>query len=393
MHLRQVLILVVALYPLLSFAQGTPSPSPFGLQDRTSGLGLSRDYNPAIGANLLIGAEYLSRDDAIAWPSSVREGLGRTGLFFQEAEISFAAAVDPYIRADLTAAFHAHDSEFRVHLEEGYVTTLFIPRVTLRAGKFYLPFGRHNVLHTHAFPFVDAPLTNQTFFGHEGLNEVAAEASVLLPLPWFFELTAYVADGKNEALFASKQARDLAFGGRLQNMLELSESTTLLLGGSYASGKNSARKWTYIFGADMTLRWIPPGRERYHQLIWQAEYLQVRGTGHHEDELANEPAEEAEHDHEHASVTLQSELPSGLGGFSTFVAVKVAQQWWLEGRFEGLGYPKGEKRLHRTSGLIAFVPSEYSALRLQYSYFHEPNIHQVLFQINVTFGAHPAHPY
>ncbi len=358
--------------------------SSFGLQDRSSGFGLTRDYNPAIGANLLLGAEYLSRDaSGLGWPHAVEHGAGETGILFQEAEVGLAAAVDPYFRGDVIIALHRHKDEFHVEVEEGYVTTLSLPRVTLRGGKFYLPFGRHNVLHTHAFPFVDAPLTNVVFFGHEGLNEAAVEAAVLLPLPWFVEASAWAANGDNEILFHAPKGRDLAYGGRLHTLVEFGESVTAEVGGSYAGGRNVAEGWTHVFGGDLTLRWRPASRERYNQLIWQSEYVQVRRTG-------PRPVAPAE-----AAMASQATLASGMGGFYSFVAAQVAQQWWVQARFDALGYPRGDggSRLHRASGLLAFVPTEFSAIRLQYSYFHEGHVHQVLFQVNVTMGAHPAHGY
>lgn len=96
-----------------------------------------------------------------------------------------------------------------------------------------------------------------------------------------------------------------------------------------------------------------------------------------------------------ALMASQAALASGMGGFYSFIAAQVAQQWWVQARFAALGYPRGDggSRLHRASGLLAFVPTEFSAIRLQYSYFHEGHVHQVLFQVNVTMGAHPAHGY
>lgn len=390
---------------LTTFGEGAAQVAPtgtssFGLQDRSSGLGLSREYNPAIGANLLLGGAYRSRDVAgLAWPEAVRDQAADTGILFQEAEVGLAAAVDPYLRADLIIALHRHEGDLHVEVEEGYVTTLFLRGVTLRAGKFYLPFGRHNALHTHAFPFVDAPLTNVAFLGHHGLNEAAVEAAVLVPLPWFLEVSAFAANGDNEVLFHAPRGRDLAYGGRLHTLIELGESVTTEIGGSYAGGRNVAEGWTHVLGGDLTLRWRPASRERYHQLIWQSEYIQAQRTGPRPVAPAHEGAE-GDSGHEHGTdldtlMASQAALASGMGGFYSFIAAQVAQRWWVQARFDALGYPRGDgkERLHRASGLIAFVPTEFSAIRLQYSFFQEGEVHQVLLQANVTLGAHPAHAY
>ena len=368
------------------------APSSFGLGDRSAGFGLSRDYNPAMGASLLLGGGWLSRDlEKSRLSEGVRELMGRTGISFQEAEVSMAAAVDPYFRADLIIAIHNHDGAFAVDIEEGFVTTLFLRGVTFRAGKFYIPFGRHNALHAHAFPFIDSPLPNRVFFGEEGLNEAAVEASVLLPLPWFVEWSVDLANGDNGVLFASRRSRDLAFSTRLHTLVELSDSTTLEFGGSYVVGCNVAGGWSHVAGGDLTLKWRPEGRELYHQIVWQSEYIRLMRTGPH----PVLPLSLADGEEVDATLEGQVEVASGLGGFYSHLAAQVAQRFWVEGRFDAMGYPRGDggQRLHRVSGLLAFVPSEFSAIRLQYSWLKEEAAHALMVQLSVGIGAHPAHGY
>ena len=390
--------------------------STFGLSDRTQGLGLTRDYNPAIGANLLIGGAYLS--DSPALPEYIGETYPESGFLFQEAELALAAAVDPYFRGDLVIGFHLHNREFHVDVEEGYISTLSLPRITFRAGKFYLPFGKHNVLHTHAFPFIDAPLPLVYYFGHEGLNEIAMEASVLLPLPWFSEISAYAANGNNQLLFASERSKDLIYGGKWRNFIDFENDVSLELGGSYVAGKNRSGGWTHVYGGDLTLRWKPV--QRYKQVIWQTEWLRMSRTGSYDKAIevnhclhASEEessGHEEGHSHEHNSsvcdlLQLQSGVASGAGGLSSYVAVQFAQRFWVQARFDAVGYPLGNLKdpIYRGTGLIAFVPTEFSAIRLQYSYTRgfsptqelqgTKDVHQVMLQFNVSIGAHPAHGY
>jgi hypothetical protein len=44
---------------------------------------------------------------------------------------------------------------------------------------------------------------------------------------------------------------------------------------------------------------------------------------------------------------------------------------------------------------MAYVPTEFSAYRLQYNYlkFAEMKEQQIVLQVNVTIGSHPAHKY
>ena len=391
-----------------SAQQATLGAGTGGGDDRSSGLGLGRDYNPALGASLLVGGEYLSKGPSdLHLPSSLRELGGRTGFRLQEAELVVSSAVDPTLRADLVLSLASDlDGNFTADLEEAYVTTLSLPSVALRAGKFHLPFGRHNPLHTHAYPFIDPPLPNVLILGPEGLNSVAVEASILIPLDWFVELTLDVADGHSDTLFRSNRFGGLAYGGRLRTLVELGDETTLELGGSYFGGKNFTDGWSHAVGGYVNVHWRPAGRELYNQIVWQAEYIGLLRTGPSAIlpvPCGDNPTCSAPD----AALIAQAEVPSGVGGFYTYLAAQVARMWWVEARFDAVGYPRGEavqsadpafvnplaKRQHRVTALGAFAPTEFTLVRLQYSYQPEQDAHQVLLQLAVTLGAHPAHAY
>ncbi|MBM4386425.1 MAG: hypothetical protein FJ088_01725, partial [Deltaproteobacteria bacterium] len=80
-------------------------------------------------------------------------------------------------------------------------------------------------------------------------------------------------------------------------------------------------------------------------------------------------------------------------GLYSLLMLQFARQWWIEGRYDLVKAFEGTERAWRASGLVAFVPTEFSALRLQYNYNKPLGSHEVMFQLNVTFGNHPAHGY
>ncbi|HEX6766724.1 MAG TPA: hypothetical protein VF103_14620, partial [Polyangiaceae bacterium] len=129
-----------------------------------SSRGLSNLMNPAISAVGLVLAGGTSRPEGAS--GGVPDDL-ETGIFVQEVELRASAIVDPYFRADVAIAGNADQIGF----EEAYVTTLEIPRVTFRAGQMHATVGRHNLLHTHAFPFLTAPLPWRALLGPEGLAD------------------------------------------------------------------------------------------------------------------------------------------------------------------------------------------------------------------------------
>ena len=350
---------------LLLLWQFQSDPPAFGQDAASTATGISRSFNPAISANGLFLAAYDSEDGAGLKPG---HGFGsETGMRVQEVEMQISAFVDPYLKADLIFALPGGEE---IELEEGFVTTQGLPLpLTVKVGKFFADLGRHNLLHAHQFPFLDAPLVHQRLLGDEGLNEAGIGVSLLLPTPWFTEVSGQVFDGDNE-LFASEDGEDLLYVGHLRNFVDMGESATLELGGSFAAGNNRFDKLTSVVGGDLTLKWRSLRRSRGRGLIWQSEYLYSRQN------LAGDTKRE--------------------GGLYSLVQFQFARRWWIQGRYDLFGLPKEDgARVHRGSALLAFVPSEFSALRLQYNHLEEDGkgVNQLFAQLNFTIGSHPAHRY
>jgi len=355
-----------------------PPPSAPEPSERGSGRALraiSRAFNPAISVNGLFAGGYLSRRDA--WERAT--GLPfDNGLNLQEVEGRFTADVDPFLRADLTLTF---DQEGDSDVEEAFVKLMQSPwgripsGVGLRTGKFLVPFGRHNLWHSHQWPFIDQPLANNLLFGEEGIGELGAEASYLLPASWYSEITLAALAGDNENLFGGEGARESgAYLAHLKNFFDLGEATTFEVGQSYLTGKSSyaGDPWTHVAGFDLTLKWRPLERAVYRSLVWQTEGIYLGRD--------REAAPDCR-----------------VGGIYSYIAYQFARLWWLQFRYDNFASlrPAGGER-HRWTTMLALVPSEFSAVRLQYAYATEEgerDMQEILLQLNYTIGSHPAHNY
>jgi predicted outer membrane protein len=105
---------------------------------------------------------------------------GELQLDLESAELAIQGYLNPFARADLFVGYH--DGEFE--LEELYATILRgLPLGTvLRAGKYRVDFGKLNLLHPHAYSFLDTPLVHQQFLGEEGLNDIGLNLNWQVPI-------------------------------------------------------------------------------------------------------------------------------------------------------------------------------------------------------------------
>lgn len=332
-------------------------------------------FNPDISANFLGLYERGTNisDDSTKTPHN--------GFSLQEAELQLLSDVDPYLRASvlLSVSQAENSNDYALSPEEVFVETTSLPYVTLRAGKFKMALGRHNQLHTHAFPFIDAPLIHQAVLGDEGLNESGVSAAVLLPVNWYSEITAQAFSLTNETLYGSHNSGDIGGLVHLKNLFDLTDDLTMELGLSGTMGQNQFAQNSSVLGADLTFKWRPAVGGKYHALIWQTEYLNADREG------MVDPAS-------HLSTALVS-------GMASWLQYQFAERWWVQTRQDYVGFTRSEgvPSENKTSFLLGFFPSEFSGFRVQYDF---ENIEgrgktdqTVAFQYNISIGAHPAHAY
>jgi hypothetical protein len=319
-------------------------------------------FNPDISINLL--GLYQYHDKA---------GYGSDGLSLQEAELQFMSDVDPYWRASALFSVSKDGSNWRFVPEEVFAETTSLPFVTLKAGKFKAALGKHNQIHTHAFPFIDAPEVNTHLLGEEGLNEAGFSASALFPhVPWFMEWTLQLLKGDSEALFKSDSSKDFAEVAHVKNLFDLTDSTTLEFGASTAIGTNLLKGDTFAFGGDLTVKYRPSNGGKYKSFLWALEYLNVNRSKF-------------------------TEL-SKIDGFATWTLYQFAERWSAGLRYDLVSafQKKETPHIQKGSAIIGFNFSEFSGLRAQYDYSDRgfgKKIHNFALQLNMTMGAHPAHAY
>jgi hypothetical protein len=300
-------------------------------------------------------------------------------LQLPESELSLQAIVDPYARADFFLSF----GEEGVDVEEGFITFPTLPGGLLaKVGRMRAAFGKVNTLHTHVVPWTDRPLvTDNLTGGEEGIADAGISVARLIPNPWIFlEATGQVFRGDAGDVFASSKRGDLSYVGHLRGYHDITESTNVDLGISYAHGHNASGFEagadrspfnTALYGADLTLRWRPLRRSIYRSFVGRSEFVWSR-----------------------------RDQPGGLQsstGFYVSGDYQLGRRW-----FTGLRFDRSDRAddasVHDRSGsfTLTYWPSEFSQIRGQVRrthYAEGTTATELLFQFLFSIGAHGAHPF
>jgi len=361
---RLVLFLVFLNVPSIPGAEAqTPTPTPEATAppapvSAPAGAG-GKMFNPDIAVIGDFLAAAGKNDTAFASPS----------LEMHETEASFQAIVDPYARADFFLAF----SNEEVGVEEGFITFTSLPAsLLLKVGKMRGAFGKVNAMHNHVLPWTDRPQVVQNLLGgEEGISDAGVSLSHLFPLRLvYLEATGEVYRGESE-LFHAPRRGDLSYVGRLRAYRDLTESTNLDLGGSYASGHNDVGFTTQLFGFDATFRYRPLRRAIYRRAIARTELIWSRRQD-------------------------SGETIRAFGGYAS-LEYQLARRW-----FVGIRADRSERADDPSlvdeggSVLLTFWPSEFSQIRGQYrhlKYGEGETADEVLFQLLFSIGAHGAHAF
>ena len=137
-----------------------------------------------VNPDLSVIPRFLLTTDDGGHLSEGTRSFSRPELAFEELEVVLAGYQNPYARADVVLSIPGPDLEHAtLALEEVYGTILRgLPLdVNLRFGKYRAEFGKLNVVHPHAWPFVTQPLVQERFLGEDGLNDLGLSLSALLP--------------------------------------------------------------------------------------------------------------------------------------------------------------------------------------------------------------------
>ncbi len=298
------------------------------------------------------------------------------GMDLREAELHFYSDVDPYTKlnvlmavgSEYTSDGTAISQTWGIEPEEVFAESNAVNGVTFKIGKFKAAMGKENILHTHAFNFIDAPLANTRLLGDEGLNDNGLSAAILLPTSWFNELTIQYLKGKGEnEEFNSPDPSSGVGLAHWKNLFDITDEWTMELGLSYASGDNSLRDKTILSGADMTFKWRPSVGGRYTSLIWATEYLNRQDI-------------------------------DNKSGLSSWMQYQFAERWSLNYRYDNFA---DLDTTERHSMGFNYSPSEFATYRFEYNQTYGPlvnadneNMEKAIFlQANFTIGAHPSHFY
>ena len=298
---------------------------------------------------------------------------GTPSLEMQEGEVAFQAIVDPYARADVFLSF----GEKGVDLEEGYLTLSALPgNFQVKAGKMRAAYGKVNTLHLHSLSWIDRPLVTQNLLnGEEGLSDAGLSVTRTIPAPGqiFLEATAQAFRGDSGDTFQSYRRNHVGTAGHLRGYRDLSESTNLDLGFSYARGHSplGPRLVNQLYGLDATLRWKPLRRSIYRSFIARTEVNWGR-----------------------AGLLSGTSRPFGYYVSGEY---QLARRWLLGGRFDQSDRLT-DASLRDTGGsvLLTYRPSEFSQVRGQLRrtrYSEQVTANEFLFQFQFSIGAHGAHPF
>ena len=318
-------------------------------------------------------------------PSDSREGFG-----VQEIELAAQSAIDPYLEGAIFLTIPNLDG---LEVEEGYLVTTALPaNLQIKAGTFRSQFGRNNTQHLHTQSFTRRPLITVPLFGTDGFRGPGAQLSALLPLPWFATLYGEAfsigppEDTGQLTTFgggARTTPKNLTYTAVLEQFWEVGESTSILLGANFATGRVfdcmgavpcdltlAAGPRSYLYGGDLYFKWKPPNESRtYASVQWTTEWFArtIAGRGVTE------------------------------GGGYTEPVVQIARRFYLGGRFDLLGLPVGPNlpRRYGYAGSLTFAPSEFSRVRLYGQELTGSGMSATVafLQVEYSMGAHGAHPF
>jgi len=207
--------------------------------------------------------------------------FSRPDYSFEELEVVIQSYLNPFAKADVILTLPGPDLETgKLGVEELFASVVRgLPLgLNVRFGKYRVDYGKFNLMHPHAWPFVTQPLSQERFLGEEGLNDLGLSASILLPTGNVY--TKLTADLLRGAAIAEAAGIEDTTGGqpsyansaRLSSFFTLSDYSDLEVGLSGFTGLHDPyrRDRFYYANVDFKYKYRPSS---YTSLTLQGEYL------------------------------------------------------------------------------------------------------------------------
>jgi hypothetical protein len=327
--------------------------------------------NPDIS---VVGQLFATRTDSPELTNAKRYSLA-----LGETELALDAALNPYFNGAFVIAIDNHGE---VGVEEAYAAMVRgLPlNLGFKAGRYRLDFGKLNLAHPHAYPFIRTPRVLDPqgaalLPGDESFDETAVQLSTLIPVTddWSVALSGNALQGAS--FHPDSQGTAPAWLAHLSTTF-LVDAAAFDLGVSATRGTNdlAAGTHTTVIGGDLKAK-IPLSPQCV--VTAGAEGLYKR-----------------------------ADLPDSLGaidrddryGFYAYVNAQVRTRWNGGVLYEQFREPDGARGIARAIKPFAgfSVLEESTVVRLSYEYFTTTGTkaaNTVEAQLLFSMGPHKAHRF
>lgn len=328
----------------------------------------------------------VTTDDGQYLSEGIRR-FSRPELVFEELEFVLAGYLNPYARGDVVLSIPGPDLEHAsIALEEVYGTILRgLPLdVNVRFGKYRVEFGKLNMVHPHAWPFVTQPLVQERFLGEDGLNDLGLSLSTLLPTGDIYtRLTVDLLRGLWIPAAAGIEDTSGAptfygFSSRLMGFFPVGEGSDIEAGFSTTTGIHDpvARERFWYLNLDAKYKYVPSS---YTSLTLQGEYLFN--------------TRRAVQDGDTRTITT--------GGFYLYADLQFLKIFSIGTRYDYAQTPYStDERVRAVAFFLGYYPVEETlGLRLHYQHTNErsagtsTSVNLIALQALFSLGPHKAHSF
>jgi len=322
--------------------------------------------------------------------------FSRPDYSFEELEVVIQSYLNPYSKADVILTLPGPDlEEGKLGVEELFASVVRgLPLgLNLRFGKYRVDYGKINLVHPHAWPFVTQPLSQERFLGEEGLNDLGVSASVLLPTGNLY--TKLTVDLLRGAAIGEAAGIEDTTGGnpsyansaRLTSFFTLSDYSDLEVGLSGCTGLHDPYHHDrfYYANLDFKYKYRPSS---YTSLVLQGEYLFNKRQARQDREFNS--FLDADGNPERRSIRSS--------GFYLYADYQFKKIYSLGARYDWSQSPYSQDDKARAFAVfLGYYPVEETpGLRLHYQNTKPvgvASINLIALQALFSLGPHKAHPF